>query len=280
MSAPVQGKAPAPEGTSAADAARATRHAYEAWHDGLPFSEAAETPWFIMVRRHLDPPRDLEDRVVLEVGCGRGELSWWLAGRPRPPRRVIAGDLSMTAVHKGATRGGTLGGPAAPAASTGSAAGTGTEAGAIAWQVVDISRLALPDACCDTVISCETVEHVPSPRAAIAELARVLRPGGRLFLTTPNYLNAVGLYRAYRRLVGSPYQEAGQPINRLMTLPRTLWLVRRAGLRIERVDGCCHPLPLPGRALEMKLLARCGPLGRWSGVQSLVLGVKPDLEAR
>lgn len=270
MSAPVRGDATGPEGASTAGTSRSTRHAYEAWHDGLPFSEAAETPWFTMVRRHLDPARDLEDRVVLEVGCGRGELSWWLAGRPRPPRRVIAGDLSMTAVHKGATRGGTLGGPAATTAGT----------AAIAWQVVDISRLALPDACCDTVISCETVEHVPSPRAAIAELARVLRPGGRLFLTTPNYLNAVGLYRAYRRLTGSPYQEAGQPINRLMTLPRTLWLVRRAGLRIERVDGCCHPLPLPGRALEMRFLARCGPLGRWSGVQSLVLAAKPAAEAR
>ena len=37
---------------------------------------------------------------------------------------------------------------------------------------------------------------------AVKELMRVLRPGGRLFLTTPNYLSMIGLYRAYCRVRG------------------------------------------------------------------------------
>ena len=239
------------------------RRAYESWHENLPFAPDQETPWFRMLASHLDPARDLADRTVLEVGCGRGELSWWLADRLAPPRRMIAGDFALTAVRKGAAHN--------RLRSSHAVEGVAPPR----WHVVDICHLSLPDACCDTVISCETVEHVSSPRAAIHELARVLKPGGRLFLTTPNYLNLVGLYRAYRRLIGRPFREAGQPINRLMNLPRVLWTVRGAGLRTLRVDGTVHPLPLPGGALELRLLDRLGPVGRWTGVQSLVVAEKP-----
>ena len=38
----------------------------------------------------------------------------------------------------------------------------------------------------DVVICTEVIEHTPVPERAIGELARVLRPGGRLVLTTPN----------------------------------------------------------------------------------------------
>jgi SAM-dependent methyltransferase len=37
----------------------------------------------------------------------------------------------------------------------------------------------------DTVLCVEVLEYLPDPRRAIAELARVLRPGGRLLLTAP-----------------------------------------------------------------------------------------------
>ena len=49
--------------------------------------------------------------------------------------------------------------------------------------------LALPfaDASFDRLIAAEVLEHVPDDRAAIAELARVLRPGGRLAVTVPRW---------------------------------------------------------------------------------------------
>lgn len=45
-------------------------------------------------------------------------------------------------------------------------------------------RLPLPDAQFDAVFSTQVLEHVPDPATYLAECARVLRPGGRLLLST------------------------------------------------------------------------------------------------
>jgi ubiquinone/menaquinone biosynthesis C-methylase UbiE len=49
------------------------------------------------------------------------------------------------------------------------------------------SAVAIPfaDSSFDFVLCSEVLEHVPDPRRAIGEIARVLRPGGRLVLTVP-----------------------------------------------------------------------------------------------
>ncbi len=49
----------------------------------------------------------------------------------------------------------------------------------------DALRLPFPDDAFDRVIASEVLEHIPDDRAAIAELARVLRPGGRMAVTVP-----------------------------------------------------------------------------------------------
>jgi SAM-dependent methyltransferase len=49
----------------------------------------------------------------------------------------------------------------------------------------DLERLSLADASQDLVLSCDVLEHVNEPRAALGELARVLRPGGHLLFTVP-----------------------------------------------------------------------------------------------
>jgi SAM-dependent methyltransferase len=46
-------------------------------------------------------------------------------------------------------------------------------------------RLPFADGLFDLVISQEAVEHVPDPFQAVREMARVLRPGGRLYLQAP-----------------------------------------------------------------------------------------------
>ena len=43
------------------------------------------------------------------------------------------------------------------------------------------------DARFDTVVSMDVIEHVPEPVPWLREALRVLKPGGLLFLTTPNY---------------------------------------------------------------------------------------------
>ena len=51
--------------------------------------------------------------------------------------------------------------------------------------VGDVQRLDLPDASFDAAVCAEVLEHVDDDAAALAELARVLRPGGLLVVTVP-----------------------------------------------------------------------------------------------
>lgn len=49
----------------------------------------------------------------------------------------------------------------------------------------DVTSLTMADGSLDAVVSFDVLEHVPDYAAALAEFARVLRPGGRLVLTAP-----------------------------------------------------------------------------------------------
>jgi SAM-dependent methyltransferase len=52
----------------------------------------------------------------------------------------------------------------------------------------DALALPFPDAEFDRVVAAEVLEHIPDDTAAIAELARVLRPGGTIAVTVPRWL--------------------------------------------------------------------------------------------
>lgn len=51
----------------------------------------------------------------------------------------------------------------------------------------DALALPFPDGAFDRVICSEVLEHIPDDRAAMAELARVLRPGGTMAVTVPRF---------------------------------------------------------------------------------------------
>lgn len=51
----------------------------------------------------------------------------------------------------------------------------------IALQRVDAKRMPFPDGTFDAVMSNSIVHHIPEPRLVLAEMHRVLRPGGLLF---------------------------------------------------------------------------------------------------
>ena len=50
---------------------------------------------------------------------------------------------------------------------------------------LDMMAMDLPDASFDMILACHVLEHVEDDRAAMAEMFRVLRPGGRAVLMVP-----------------------------------------------------------------------------------------------
>lgn len=204
------------------------RGAYDAWHTDVSATMALDTPWHRMVQGALDIGRDLSGKRVLEIACGRGELASWCAALPEPPALLVGADFSGVAVRLARQN-----------------VGIGLRT---AFFQADAQAIGVSAGAFDTAICCETLEHLHDPRAALAELARVLRPGGRLFLTTPNYLGPMGAYRGYLRLTGRRYSEEGQPVNRFLLAPRLRRWVRRAGFRIVTAETAGHYLPWPRRA--------------------------------
>lgn len=61
----------------------------------------------------------------------------------------------------------------------------------------DAQRLPLRDSTVDAVASTAVLQLVPNPSAALAEMARVLRPGGRLVIMVPT---AGPLARVWQKL--------------------------------------------------------------------------------
>ncbi|MFZ0429385.1 MAG: class I SAM-dependent methyltransferase [Acidobacteriota bacterium] len=51
--------------------------------------------------------------------------------------------------------------------------------------VADLEAIPLRPGVADAVLNTQVLEHVPDPAATIREMARILKPGGRLFLTAP-----------------------------------------------------------------------------------------------
>ncbi len=52
-----------------------------------------------------------------------------------------------------------------------------------------MSDVPIADGFADMVLCQEGIEHLPNQYLALQQLSRILRPGGRLILTTPNYSN-------------------------------------------------------------------------------------------
>jgi SAM-dependent methyltransferase len=116
--------------------------------------------------------------AVLDLGCGEGRHAFEAYRRGG---HVVAVDWGQ---HEVETTKRWLG--AIAEAGEAGQAGDGTAA---RFEVVrgDLTALPFPDASVDRVIASEVLEHIPDDVAAFAEIARVLRPGGRVAVTVPRY---------------------------------------------------------------------------------------------
>ncbi|MGI9161797.1 MAG: class I SAM-dependent methyltransferase [Mycobacterium sp.] len=111
---------------------------------------------------------------VIDVGCGAGRHSFEAYRRGAD---VIAFDQNAEELADVDTMLQAMG-----------AAGEAPKSAKAQVVVGDALALPYPDATFDTVIASEILEHIPDDDAAIAELTRVLKPGGSLAVTVPRWL--------------------------------------------------------------------------------------------
>jgi SAM-dependent methyltransferase len=100
---------------------------------------------------------------VLDVACGAGYGTYHLA--THGARSVLGVDRSLDAVAFAQAQYGNRG---------------------LVFAVGDAEALPVPTSSLDVVVSFETIEHVPNPEAALAEISRVLRATGTLIISSPN----------------------------------------------------------------------------------------------
>ena len=122
---------------------------------------------------------------VLDVGCGTGVVSFAAARRLTGSGRLVGIDLSdgmLAAAREKASRG---------------------RFSMVEFRKMDAEALDLADAQFDAALSMFALRHFPHPEAALAQMSRVLRPGGRLVVavgSAPSLASRAGLAAAWRRL--------------------------------------------------------------------------------
>jgi SAM-dependent methyltransferase len=156
------------------------------------------------------------DDVVLDAGCGSGRVfQHRLSGRVR---RVVGVDVTDE------PRGNANIDDAAKA---------------------DLRALPFRGETFDLIVISHVAEHLTAPEPVFRELARVLRPGGRLLLLTPNrwhYVPLVArlaphrLHVAFNRRRGVDARDVFPTAYRANTARRLRSLAEGAGLTIERID--------------------------------------------
>jgi SAM-dependent methyltransferase len=145
--------------------------------------------------------------LVVEVGCGaRSHLEY------PSETRLMGLDMSPTQLQRNT---------------------------AVRWRVLgDAERLALASGCADVAVSWDVLEHLAHPARALAELARVVRPGGLIVIGLPNVLSLKGVITrltpwwvhvwVYRHVLG----DATAGTDASDQFPTTMRLgLRAAGLR-------------------------------------------------
>ncbi|NGO76361.1 methyltransferase domain-containing protein [Streptomyces sp. YC504] len=101
---------------------------------------------------------------VLDAGCGTGRALPVLRAAVGPEGTVLGADLTPAMLRE-ALR-----------------AGRDADGGLL---LADVARLPLRDGALDAVFGAGLISHLPEPAVNLRELARVVRPGGRLALFHP-----------------------------------------------------------------------------------------------
>jgi len=102
-------------------------------------------------------------RSILDVGSGAGQIAKHLLKYADPGAQITCIDLSRQMLIRARQR---------------------LKSRAPAFVTADLSFLPFADESFDGITCGYVLEHLPEPQMGLAELARVMRPGGRMFLLT------------------------------------------------------------------------------------------------
>lgn len=152
---------------------------------------------------------------VIDIGCGPGFLCESMGTQVGNKGRVLGVDVSADLIRFAQERkGGSW----------------------IDYRVGDAMKLDVPDASFDAAVSTQVIEYVPDADAAIRELFRVLRPGGRALLVDTDWDTVVWHARdaeRMRRVLRAWEGHCADP-----RLPRTLAIrLRAAGFVLDSVEA-------------------------------------------
>jgi ubiquinone/menaquinone biosynthesis C-methylase UbiE len=98
---------------------------------------------------------------ILDAACGNGRYSRYLLRHADPDALLTAFDLSPRMLERAARR---------------------VASDRASYAAADLTRLPYADATFDAAVCGWVIEHLPDPRPGLRELARVLKPGGKLLL--------------------------------------------------------------------------------------------------
>lgn len=224
--------------------ARVTPAAYAAWR-GASLGRVVEALELDLV---FELAGDLRGKAVLDVGCGDGTYA-------------------IEAATRGAAATGIDRAPDMIAAAR--ARGAASDA-----RFIEGDALALPfgDGSFDVVVAVTLLCFVPDAQGAVREMARVLRPGGRLVLGDLGRLSTWALKRRVKGLLGSETWRGA----RFWTCDALRALMRSGGLGAERCVGCVYLPPSQACAWPMARLDRhMRGLGSVGAAFLAVVGERP-----
>lgn len=99
---------------------------------------------------------------TLEVGCGNGSISAWLAGRVAPGGRAVAVDLDLSLVD--------------------------AQVAGLELRQADIVAGPIEPGTFDLVTARAVLHHIADAQAAVANIVASARPGGAILLIEPDFL--------------------------------------------------------------------------------------------
>jgi ubiquinone biosynthesis O-methyltransferase len=173
----------------------------------------------------------LRGRSVLDVGCGAGALT--LAFQQGGASAVVGCDADPRMIA--------------------SAARAARHEAAISYAVGRAEHLPFRDESFDLVTAITVLAFVPDAHAAVREMARVLRPQGRLVIGDLGKWSSWAAARRIRGWVGSEAWRAA----RFRSASELRALAQAAKLRVEHVSGAIY---YPRSRLIARLMAPIDPV--------------------